>query len=170
MLDIQKSVNRELIKVRKWLESNRLALNLDKTNFVIFQKQTETQINIKFGRKRVSQQTCIKFLGVYLIPLKAGNLTSLNCIKKLSRTVGLLYKIRHYTPLETLKLLYFGIFYQFLSYGVQVWGLTYSTLLNPVFILQKKAVKAMTFSDMTTPSLPLFNKLQLLRLTDISNL
>ena len=48
-------------------------------------------------------------------------------------------------------------------------GLTYPTFLNPVFILQKKAVKAMTFSDITTPSLP-FNKLELLRLTDISNL
>ena len=51
-----------------------------------------------------------------------------------------------------------------------MWGLTYPALLNPVFILQKNAVKAVTFSDIITPSLPLFNKLQLLRLTDISNL
>ena len=50
-----------------------------------------------------------------------------------------------------------------------MWGLTYPTLPNPVFILQKRDVKAMTFSDIITPSLPLFNKLQLLRLTDISN-
>ena len=49
-------------------------------------------------------------------------------------------------------------------------GLTYSTHLNPVFILQKKAVKAMTFSNMKTLSLPLFKESQLLRLTDISNL
>ena len=33
---IQRIVNRELRKVRKWLEANRLALNIDKTNFVIF--------------------------------------------------------------------------------------------------------------------------------------
>ena len=51
-----------------------------------------------------------------------------------------------------------------------MWGLTYPTLLNPVFILQKKAVKAMTFSDIITASLPLFNKLQLLGLSYISNL
>ena len=118
----------------------------------------------------MSQETCVKFLGVLLDSALSWkpHLTELS--KKLSRTVGLLYKIRHYTPLETLKLLYFGIFYPFLSYVVQVWGLTYPTLLNPVFILQKKAVKAMTFSDIVTPGLPLFNKLQLLRLTDISNL
>ena len=54
LLDIQKSVSKELRKVHKWLESNRLALNLDKTNSVIFhstQNKPETQINIKFGRK-----------------------------------------------------------------------------------------------------------------------
>ena len=36
LLDIQKSVNKELRKVGKWLESNRLVLNLDKANFVLF--------------------------------------------------------------------------------------------------------------------------------------
>ena len=39
LLNIQKIVNRELRKVRKWLEANRLALNIDKTNFVIFHSQ-----------------------------------------------------------------------------------------------------------------------------------
>ena len=33
---LQKVVNRELRKVRKWLEANRLALNVSKTNYVIF--------------------------------------------------------------------------------------------------------------------------------------
>ena len=118
----------------------------------------------------MSQETCVKFLGVLLDSTLSWKLHLTELSKKLSRIVGLLYKIRHYTPLNMLKLLYFGIFYPFLSYGIQVWCLTYPTLLNPVFILQKKAVKAMPFSDMITPSLPLFNKLQLLRLTDISNL
>ena len=29
-------MNRELKKVKKWLDANRLALNIDKTNFVVF--------------------------------------------------------------------------------------------------------------------------------------
>ena len=39
VLQVQKVVNRELQKVRKWLEVNRLALNIDKTNFVILHLQ-----------------------------------------------------------------------------------------------------------------------------------
>ena len=37
-------------------------------------------------------------------------------------------------------------------------------------LVKKKSVKAMTFNDMKTQSLPLFNELQFVRLTDISNL
>ena len=39
LLHIQKIVNMEIRKVCKWLEANRLALNIDKTNFVIFHSQ-----------------------------------------------------------------------------------------------------------------------------------
>ena len=33
---LQKIMNRELRKVKKWLDANLLSLNIDKTNFVIF--------------------------------------------------------------------------------------------------------------------------------------
>ena len=36
LLTLQKIVNRELRKVKKWLEANWLALNIGKTNYVIF--------------------------------------------------------------------------------------------------------------------------------------
>ena len=35
-LNIHRILNRELRKVRKWLEANRLALNIETTNFVLF--------------------------------------------------------------------------------------------------------------------------------------
>ena len=36
IVHLQKVMNRELRKVRKWLDANHLALNIDKTSFVIF--------------------------------------------------------------------------------------------------------------------------------------
>ena len=87
--------------------------------------------------------------------------------KKLSRTVGLFYKIKYYEPLETLKLLYHGIFYPFISYGIQVWGLTCKSYLDPVSVLQKKTLKAITFNDIRSPSTPIFCDLDLLTLCDI---
>ena len=122
-LKSKKTVNRELKKVRKWLETNRLALNIEKkNNFVLFhppRHKFNAQIILKFGEKKISQETCITFLGV---PLDShlswkSHITELS--KKLSRIVGLFYKVRHYAPLEILKLLYHGIFHPFISYGIQ---------------------------------------------------
>ena len=162
ILDIQKTVNKELRKVRKWLEANRLALNIDKTNFVIFhspQNIPNDRVIIKFGRKKVNQETCVKFLGVLLDSSLSWKPHITELSKKLSRTVGLFDKTRHYAPLETLKLLYYGIFFPFISHGVHVWGLTYPIHLNKVFILQKKIIKCMTFNDIIVPSSPLFHEL-----------
>ena len=174
ILDIQKTVNKELRKVRKWLEANRLALNIDETNFVIFhspQNIPNDRVIIKFGRKKkVNQETYVKFLGVLLDSSLSWKPHITELSKKLSRTVGLFYKIRHYAPLETLKLFYYGIFFPFISYGVHVWGLTYPTYLNKKIILQKKIIKCMTFNDIMVPSSPLFHELEILKLNDINNL
>ena len=150
VVDIQKTVNKELRNVREWLEANRLALNIEKTNFVIFyspRNKPDMNFVLKFGRKKIIQETCVKFLGLLLDSHLSWKPHITELAKNLSRTVGLFYKIRHYAPEDTLKLLYYGIFFPFLPYGIHVWGLTYPTYFETVFILQKRILKAITFSD-----------------------
>ena len=150
VVDIQKTVNKELRNVREWLEANRLVLNIEKTNFVIFyspRNKPDMNFVLKFGRKKIIQETCVKFLGLLLDSHLSWKPHITELAKKLSRTVGLFYKIRHYAPEDTLKLLYYCIFFPFLPYGIHVWGLTYPTYFETVFILQKRILKAITFSD-----------------------
>ena len=69
LLHIQRTVNKELRKVRIWLESNRLALNIDKTNFVIFHsagKEICDNITVKIGKKKIHRENHVCFLGVLL--------------------------------------------------------------------------------------------------------
>ena len=47
-------------------------------------------------------------------------------------------------------------------YGLEVWGNTYPTYLNDIFVIQKKMVRIMTFSDYRANSTPLFKKLGIL--------
>ena len=132
----QKVVNKELRKVRKWLEANRLALNISKTNYVIFHsnsKKINDFIRIKLGRKAITRMNYIKYLGVLIdstLSLKP-HVTELS--KKLSRNCAIFFKIRHYVNPETLRLLYYSLFY----YGVSVWGLTHPTILDPIVKSQK---------------------------------
>ena len=62
-------MNRELKKVKKWLDANRLSLNIDKTNFVIFHPprvKIPEPVTVKFGRKKIERENCVKFLGILL--------------------------------------------------------------------------------------------------------
>ena len=54
LFSLQKIMNRELKKVKKWLDANQLGLNVDKTDFAIFHspKKIEEQVIIKFMKKK----------------------------------------------------------------------------------------------------------------------
>ena len=60
--------------------------------------------------------------------------------------------------------------YRFLTYGIQVWGLTYPPYLKPVTTLQKRAVRIMIFSDPRSHSVPLFQSPRLLKFSDMIHL
>ena len=56
LINLQKIVNRELKKIKKWLDANRLALYISKTNYVIFHspsKMIDQFIRIKLGSKSI---------------------------------------------------------------------------------------------------------------------
>ena len=86
------------------------------------------------------------------------------------RLVHIFYKLKHYIPLDTLKSVYYALFYPFLTYDITVWGTASETYLKLVQITQKNVVRAMTFSNLTAHSLPLFSNLKLLKVDDLYKL
>ena len=55
----------------------------------------------------------------------------------------------------------------FLQYGITVWGQTYESYKEPIFKLQKKAIRIISNQTSRSSSMPLFKELHLLRLSDI---
>ena len=167
---LQKVVNSELKHIKKWLDANKLALNVDKTNFVIFhspQKPLYENITIKFGKQHVTKANHVKFLGLLLDENLSWKHHLSELSKKLARTCGIFLKVRHLLPTDVLVSLYYSLFASFLQYGIVVWGLTYDTYIKPIFILQKKVVRAITFNNFSAPSAPIFLTLRLLKMQDL---
>ena len=115
------------MKDKKRLDENKVALNIDKTNYIIFhspaRKLTEPVV-LKFGCKKIFWTDHVKFLGVLLDETLGWKPHLLELSRKLARSVGIFYKLRHYMyiPLDTLKSVYYALFYPFLTYGITVWG------------------------------------------------
>ena len=168
-----KIVNRELRSVKKWLDANKLSLNIDKTNYIIFHSSSvkvPSDAVIKIGKKSIKRVKFVKFLGLLLDEHLSWKYLLSELSKKLARTCGMFFKIRNLLPLDVLICLYNALFLSILQYGLIVWGQTYASYIEPVFRLQKKAIRAISFQPRLSPSLPIFKDLKLLKLSDIFEL
>ena len=86
------------------VEVNRLALNIDKTNFAIFHSQIQRlteHIVLKIGRKKMKEESYVKFLGIMLNSDLSWKFHLAELSKKLARTAGLFYKIQHDATTDT---------------------------------------------------------------------
>jgi len=99
-----------------------------------------------------------------------------NLSKKISRSIGLLYKIRSFVNKHIIKMLYYSLVYSHLTYAIEIWGSADNIHLNRLVILQKRAVRLLSYSDKRredyslTPSDPLFFKMELHKVCDIFKL
>ena len=76
-------------------------------------------------------------------------------------------KIRHFLNTKILLNMYYLLIYPYLTYGSIVWGNTYSSTTKPLFVLQKKAVRLLTFSGFYEHTNELFIRLELLKFYDL---
>ena len=166
---LELKLNEELDKVNQWLQSNRLSLNIDKTNFVIFHPpQRKTQpVSLKISDRPVEQMTYVKYLGLIIDCHLNWKKHAHEVSKKISRGIGILSKLRHFVTNDILTQLYYSLVYPFLTYGLILWGNTYTTTLKPIVILQKKAVRIITFSKRDAHSSPLFSQLGLIKFMNL---
>ena len=63
--------------------------------------------------------------------------------------------------------LYYSFAYLYLIYCVELWGHAGDRLLHPLFLVQKKIVRIITFSAFLAHTAPIFQKLKLLPLCKI---
>ena len=171
LFNLIKIVNKELRLVKKWLDANKLSLNIDKTNYIIFHSSSvnvPSGSDIKIGKKHIKRVRFVKLLLLDEHLSWKYHLSELS--KKLARTCGMFSKIRNLLPLDVLFCLYNALFLPFLQYGLIVWGQTYASYIDPIFKLQKRAVRAISFQPRMSPSLPIFNDFKLLKLSEIFEL
>ena len=165
-------LNRELQKVHTWLLINKLSINIKKTKFMVFHNKNKyinyktVKLNLlEYSIERVEQYN---FLGVTLDKNLNWKPHIDNISIKLSRAVGILYKMKHYLPCHILRTLYYSLIMPHLSYGILAWG--QCSFLSDVTKLQKRAVRIITNSNYNSHSEPLFKELELLKLQDIFTL
>ena len=78
------------------------------------------------------------------------------------------YKIRHFLPLSTLLTLYKSLFEPHITYCNIIWCNTYPSHLLKLQSLQKKIIRAISWSKFNAPTASLFHSYGLLKLPEIN--
>ena len=107
-----KIAKRELKKVLKWLAVNKLIINLDKTNLMVFtNKRRSDTVSITVNGHTINEITETSYLGV-IIDNKLSWKAHINHISnKISKSVSLLKMLKYTFPSRILKSLYFSFVY-----------------------------------------------------------
>ena len=104
-----------------WTNLNKISINYNKTNSVLFSRSKSTAVNnfvIKTSERPLTNKSVIKYLGVLFDNKLNWEQHIQYVLAKLCIARGVLMKLRHYAPVAVLRNVYFGIVYSYLKYGV----------------------------------------------------
>ena len=133
MKKINKHINHDLSLIVQWLRSNKINLNVDKTELVIFspkRKQITKHLNFQRSDQKIEISNRVKYLGIQIGQHLNWNEHIKNITPKLTRAIGMLSKIHHYALKFLLKTIYYLIFNSHSIYACQVWGQNENCLKN----------------------------------------
>ena len=109
--ELEKIYNKELKNGKNWLDANKLALNVSKSNMILFLKnrtKTSRKLSVKIMGEEIKEKEHTKYLGI-LIDNKVSWKQQINHVNlKVSKGLAILYKLRNYVSERILRMLYFS--------------------------------------------------------------
>ena len=162
---LEATVNNELKNVCDWLTANKLTLNTKKSYFVIFrprQKKLEYEVNLNVIDNNTNTLTSleckeyVQYLGVLIDSHLSWKFHIDYVAFELSKIVGIIARLRHFVPFNTLLSIYQSLMFPYLTFGLSAWGQAAQLHLKKLLLLQKRAIRFMNFSKPRTHAVPLF--------------
>ena len=123
------TINNELDTVNQWLRANRMCLNVKKTKFMVFNRTRQnTILDLKINETKLEQVSNFNFLGL-VIAEDLNWQPFVNVLThKLSRSLGIMNRLKSFLPRSVLRTVYFAIFHCHLNYQILSWGAYWSHL------------------------------------------
>ena len=160
-------MNEEFPAILKYCNTNKLSINLKKTNYMIItNKLYKPNINIA----NIQYKSHIKYLGVYLDDKLNWSPHIQHVNNKLAKNSGILRILRNYFSLKMLRQIYYSLVFPYINYALLSWGNTYKTRLTKIITKQNMAIRNIFFANTRETAAPYYNILGVLKVQDIFKL
>ena len=180
-------VNAEINKIAIWFRANKLAVNINKTKYMIFRMKGKplninmpdlvynenepnqlsdnsliTTLERYHDNHPLKEGRAYKLLGIYLDEHLTLNSHVNHIVSKLTKSLYCIKQTKHILTLKGLKALYFSLIHSHLTYCTSIMSLITAKNLNRILKIQKKAIRIITNSTYTAHTNPLYCKHKIL--------
>lgn len=164
-------INDRLREFSDWFSCNHLALNTQKTNYMVFSGRRKVNITgININGSNLKQVTHCNFLGICVDQALTWKQHILATSRKIAKSIGILRKVSKKLSKSIMLQLYNSFIVPYLQYGITLWGASSKSSLEPIFVLQKKALKLALDLPMRTSTASLFQGPKIRPLRDLYKL
>lgn len=156
----------------KFFKLNKLTLNVKKTKFINIHSRNKSLPSISslnYDGPIIEEVSKFTYLGIVIDKFLIWDEHVKNLCSKLSCRVGLLKKLSYFLPHKVLLLLYYSLNHCHIENLCIAWGSACNVHLNPLQVLQNRALKFIFNLPMQFPS-DLYFKTRILPIKGIFNL
>lgn len=157
--DVKNKMRKGLTKVKDWLNTNKLSLNLKKTKYIAFSLTVSTRPDysyITLEDEQINEVPKIKYLGV-IVDRHMKWHEHINYISnKIRKLIYRFYCLRYILNKKNLVIIYKSFIESLIRYGILVWGGLYDNALYKLNIVQKKILKIIYNKNRMYPTRLLF--------------
>ncbi|KAI5643542.1 reverse transcriptase (RNA-dependent DNA polymerase) domain-containing protein [Phthorimaea operculella] len=142
-IELEQKLTKVVKQLMEWFKWNGLALNLDKTCFMRFNLggKIPTQLKVKAENINLQQVTNARLLGFELDSALKWDIHIDKLCGRLGQACFALRRLAATSGEEALKACYFATVHALVTYGLELWG--QAADINRIFVMQKRAVRAM---------------------------
>ena len=165
----------DLASLTDWFHANKLSLNVFKTNFMKVGKGSQTsEYDLHLSNNSITKISSAKCLGIIIYD-ELGWSEHINHItKKIASRSYAIYSVKRFLSMNNMKLLYHSLINSHFSYGTMctvehiLIHCASQCRLRKLEISQKKCIRNICNKKYNEHTSPLFKKLNILKLQDIS--
>ena len=170
LIELEKNCNTEMQNLLHWCSANALEINPNESAIVTLPPKLRSPfpvLNIYYNNALIEMCASSKYIGINLDTKLDFKSHIVNIETKISRSVGILSKLRFLFPSSTLLLLYFRFIHPHLLYGLPLWGFTFGSCLKKLQSLQNKAIRIISNTNRRSSITKQYHNLGVLKIIDL---
>ena len=144
--EAEEIANKDLNNVKAWLSSNKLSLNIAKTEYILIGSRPkissiDVQPTVKIDTPPIKRVKCTKLLGVEIDEHLKWEKHVDHIASKVSSGIGTIKKLKEFVDRDTLVLVYNALIQPHFDYCYEVWDELDKVLIERLQKLQNRAAR-----------------------------